>query len=299
MEKVSYQGWQNCVRLSNDEVELIAPTEIGPRIIRFGFIGEENEFVEVPDDLGKTGDSFHRVYGGHRLWHSPENAARTYIPDNEPLTVAELPGGGVRLTQAVEAATGIQKEIDISLASDKNEVTVVQRMYNRGLWPVTLALWSLSQMAQGGMGIFPLPPRHDHSDMNLLPISRLTLWSYTDMSDPRWLWGKQYVLLRQDPDMPAFQKLGFSNDDGWMAYARAGHLFIKFISPMEQKPYSDLGVNVEAFTNDDVLELETLGTMLPIAPGESAELVERWLLVKGIREIHTEADVVQEVLPYI
>ena len=29
MEKVSYQGWQNCVRLSNDEVELIAPTEIG------------------------------------------------------------------------------------------------------------------------------------------------------------------------------------------------------------------------------------------------------------------------------
>ena len=298
MEKVSYQGWQNCVRLSNGEIELIAPTEIGPRIIRFGFIGEENEFVEFPDDLGKTGDSFHRIYGGHRLWHSPEDAVRTYIPDNDPLTVVELPEGGVRFTQPVEAVTNIQKELDITLAADKNEVTVVHRMYNRGLWPVRLSLWGLSQMAQGGVGIFPLPPRGTHAE-NLLPNNRIALWAYTDMSDPRWTWGKQYVLLRQNPHMAAPQKAGFSNMVGWMAYARKGHLFVKFIPPMARCHYPDMGVNAETFTNDAILELETLSPVVSIAPGDSAEHVERWLLVKGISKIETDTDVVKEVLPHI
>lgn len=298
MEKVSYQGWQNCVRLSNGEIELIAPTEIGPRIMRFGFIGEDNEFVEFVDDLGRTGDKEYRFYGGHRLWHSPEDPVRTYVPDNDPLTVTELPGGGVRLTQVVEASTGIQKEMDITMSSDKNEVTVVHRMVNRGLWPVRLALWGLSQMAQGGVAISPLPPRASHEG-NLLPASRMALWAYTDMSNSRWKWGKQYVLLQQDPQIAAPQKAGFSNNEGWMAYARKGHLLVKFIAPMERRHYPDMGVNTELFTNDAILELENLSPVENIAPGESAELVERWLLVKGTKEILTEADVVKEVLPFI
>lgn len=298
MEKITYQGWKNCVRLSNGEIELIAPVEIGPRIMRFGFIGEANEFVEFPEDLGKSGDSFHRIYGGHRLWHSPEDAVRTYLPDNDPLTVTELSGGGVRLTQPVEAITNIQKEMDITLAADKNECILVHRMYNRGLWPVRLALWGLSQMAQGGVGIFPLPPRGTHSE-NLTPTSRMALWAYTDMGDPRWTWGKQFVLLRQDPQIAAPQKVGFTNTDGWMAYARNGHLLIKFIAPMAKCEYPDMGVNVETFTNDAILELETLSPTVSIAPGESAELAERWLLVKGIKDIRSDEDVLQQVLPHI
>jgi hypothetical protein len=210
----------------------------------------------------------------------------------------ELPEGGVRLTQPVEAVTNIQKEMDITLAADKNEVTVVHRMYNRGLWPVRLALWGLSQMAQGGVGIFPLPPRGTHAE-NLLPTSRMALWAYTEIGDPRWTWGKQYVLLRQDPQVAAPQKVGFTNTEGWMAYARNGHLLVKFIAPMARCHYPDMGVNVETFTNDAILELETLSPMVSIAPGESAELAERWLLVKGITDICNDADVVQQVLPHI
>jgi len=298
MEKIAYQGWQDCVRLSNDEIELIAPTEVGPRIIRFGFIGEENEFVEFAEDMGKKGGEAHRFYGGHRLWHSPEDPVRTYVQDNDPLKVVELPGGGVRLMQPVEAATGIQKEIEISMAADKNEVTVVHRMANRGLWPVQLALWGLSQMAQGGVAVMPLPPRASHEG-NLLPKSRLALWAYTDMSDLRWTMGRQYVLLKQDPQIAASQKMGFSNIDGWMAYARKGHLLVKFIAPMEKRDYPDMGVNTELFANDAILELENLGPVENLAPGESAELVERWLLVKGIGDIQTEQDVIQQVLPHI
>ena len=44
MEKIEFEGLKNCYRIYNDTVDLIAPTEIGPSILRFGFVGEKNEF---------------------------------------------------------------------------------------------------------------------------------------------------------------------------------------------------------------------------------------------------------------
>lgn len=299
MEKVVYKGWANCVRISNQEVELLVTADVGPRIIRFGFIGAENEFVEFADEVGKTGGDQHRMYGGHRLWHAPEDLTRTYVPDNQAVDVRDLENGGVRFTQEVEEKTGIQKEIDIFLAAETNEVKVIHRMYNRGLWPVPLALWALTQMAPGGTGIFPLPPRGSHAE-NLLPSCRLALWAYTDMSDPRWTWGERFILLRQDSLRSKPQKFGLMLEAGWMAYARGEHVFVKFLTPPEcDGEYPDLGVNAESFTNDVILELESLGTFQQVAPGESIEHVERWLLAKGIGPVQTEDDVLRKVLPLV
>lgn len=68
VDQIAYGGWADCLRLTAGEVELILPTAVGPRVIRFGFAGGENEFAEFPDDLGRTGGDRWRIYGGHRLW---------------------------------------------------------------------------------------------------------------------------------------------------------------------------------------------------------------------------------------
>ena len=39
VEKVEYKGWPNCYRVSNGEVELVVTSDVGPRVIRFGFVG--------------------------------------------------------------------------------------------------------------------------------------------------------------------------------------------------------------------------------------------------------------------
>ena len=49
-----YRGWPNCYRLSNGLIDLIVTTDVGPRVIRFGFVGEENEFKEYDDDGGQA-----------------------------------------------------------------------------------------------------------------------------------------------------------------------------------------------------------------------------------------------------
>ncbi len=55
IEKVTYRGWQSCYRMKNDLVDLVLTADVGPRVIRFGFSGRENEFKEFEAEVGRTG----------------------------------------------------------------------------------------------------------------------------------------------------------------------------------------------------------------------------------------------------
>ena len=57
VEKTEYKGWKNCYRVTNGEIELIVTSDVGPRVIRFGFVGGQNLFKEFPDELGKSGEA--------------------------------------------------------------------------------------------------------------------------------------------------------------------------------------------------------------------------------------------------
>jgi hypothetical protein len=294
MEKVKYKGWPNCYRLSNDLVDLIVTTDVGPRIIRFGFVGEENEFGEFEDMLGKTGGDEWRIYGGHRLWRAPETRAHTYFPDNSPVEI-EQHDGFVRVVQPTEAATGIQKEIDIQLSAGEAHVKLTHRLRNTNSWAEELAVWAISLMVQGGKCIIPLPPRGSHEE-NLLPINSMALWAYTDMADPRWTWGTHYIMLRQDPAMARPQKIGVMAPDGWAAYARDGHLFVKKFTYVPDVCYPDFGCHVETFANADFIEIETVGPLVSLEPGAAAEHVEHWFLFRDVPVPDADADVDRDVL---
>ncbi len=297
MNVTTYKGWPNCYRLSNGIVDLIVTTDVGPRIIRFGFVGKDNEFKEYADQMGKTGGDEWRIYGGHRLWHAPEATPRTYYPDNDPVGIRQY-RSFVRLVQPVEDTTGIQKEIDVHLAPDAAHVQLTHRLRNCNLWPVELAPWALTVMAQGGKAIIPLPPRGSHPE-DLPPANTITLWKYTDMSDPRWTWGNKYIMLRQDPAVPRPQKVGAMVPDGWVAYARAGHLFVKTFAFVPGAHYPDFGCCVETFTNADMLEMETLGPLAVLQPGAVVTHVEDWFLFDGVPVLDNDADVDTYVLPHV
>lgn len=297
VEKVAYGGWPDCYRLSNDLVELIATTDVGPRLIRFGFVGMENEFKEYESMLGKKGGKDWRIYGGHRLWVAPEHKRFTYIIDNTPVALERRPGF-LRLTQRVERETGIQKEMDVRLSPTRAQVKVVHRLRNTARTARTVSPWALSVMAQGGVAIVPLPPREAHRE-HPWPTNTITLWAYTDMGDPRWRWGAQYVMLRQDPALITPQKAGFSSENGWVAYVRSGHLFVIRFRYFKGASYPDMGSSVELFTNADMLELETLGPLIDLQPGAEVEHVEQWFLFRDVPTPENEADVVQHILPRV
>jgi hypothetical protein len=297
IEKISYAGWPNCYRLSNGSVDLVVTTDVGPRVIRFGFVGEENEFKEYKDQLGKVGGDEWRIYGGHRLWHAPEHSVRTYWPDNSPVE-AVVRQDHLRITQPVETTTGIQKEIDLTIDVRSNHVTVLHRLTNKGLWAVELAPWSLTVMDVGGKVVLPQPPYKRHGE-ELLPLRSMAVWGYTNMADPRYLWGTRYIILSQDPQAKEPTKVGAGVREGWAAYVRKDHLFLKRFDYILGASYPDFGSSVESFTNSEMIELETLGPLTEVQPGSFVEHREDWYLFKGIGPIDDERSVDKFVIPRV
>jgi len=184
IETISFQGWANCLRLSTPGVELIATTDVGPRLLHFARPGGENQLRIFPETAGQAGGDEFRLYGGHRFWIAPEAMPRTYYPDNFPVTVEDQ-CGFVRLVAPPET-TGIQKELDIVLDETQAAAVIVHRARNTGLWPLELAPWAITLMELGGVAILPLPPKGSHASGDLLPAASLAVWSYTDLSDPRF-----------------------------------------------------------------------------------------------------------------
>ncbi|HQE81357.1 MAG TPA: hypothetical protein PLM14_00070 [Candidatus Hydrogenedentes bacterium] len=297
IEKTVYGGWQNCYRITNGEIEAVVTTDVGPRIMRFGFVEGQNLLKEYEDQLGKTGGEEWRIYGGHRLWHAPEEKPRTYAPDNGPVAAA-VTGGILTLVQPVEETTGVQKSLAISMEPDANAVTIVHTLKNENPWDVTFAPWALTVMAPGGRLIVPQEPYISHEE-KLLPARPVVLWHYTDMSDPRWTWGKRYIQLRQDDAVEGSQKIGVKNAPGWAAYSLNGELFMKRFPLDADKEYPDFGCNFEAYTAKGMLEIESLGPLVALAAnGGTACHTERWFLFK-CQPGETDDAINADVLPLI
>lgn len=300
IEKREFAGWPNSYWVRNEALELVVTSDIGPRIISLRLKGGPNLFYVREDFAGQTGGEEWRNYGGHRLWHAPEEKARTYQPDNRSVEVETL-ADGLRLTAAVEAKTGIRKSIEIRLDPRQPRVTVLHRLTNAGLWPVQLAPWAISVMAPGGFGISPLPTRF-HPD-RLLPNRTLILWPYTDLRDERYALGTDSVMLRHAAGVdPAREraKIGVANDEGWCAYARDGYLFLKRFAFVEGATYPDRGASVELFTNNRMLEVETLGPLVDLAPGAEVTHREDWEVWAGIPlTFGDEAGIRARLLPLV
>lgn len=297
IEKTSYAGWPNCYRVTNGEIELIVTTDIGPRIMRYGFVGGQNLFKEFKDQLGKSGEKEWQARGGHRIWIAPELVPDTYALDNGPVK-ALVKGDTLELTQPVERETGLEKQIVVKLAPNGSNVEVVHRIRNTAGKPRNFAAWALTMMAQGGTGIHGFPPRGTHPEM-LDATNPLTMWAYTDLSDPRWKFTKKYMTLRQDPKAATPQKLGSFNKQTFGAYLLGSDLYIKRYAA-EPGNYPDYGCSFETFTNADFLELETLGPVRAVKPGETVPHVERWSLHRNVKiDSWTDAVLDRVLLPLL
>ncbi len=135
IEKLSLGAWR-CLKLTDGHLEAVVSTDIGPRILRFGAVGGRNLLHEVASQQGLSGGAIWRPYGGHRLWHAPEEKPRTYAPDNASVE-ADCDDHAIRLTQATEPSTGIQKQLELRL--EGGCLRVVHRLTNRNPWAVELA----------------------------------------------------------------------------------------------------------------------------------------------------------------
>lgn len=252
-----------------------------PRIVRFQPQGKMNLFAHLPPDPVPTpyGDFF--LHGGHRLWHAPEAMPRTYIPDNEGAEVSRFPDG-LRLSQSAEPWTHIAKSIEIRLNPERPQLAIQHELRNDGPWTVELAPWALTMFRLGGTAVFPQPA--NNVDPNgLLPNRQLAIWPYSKIDDPRLKLRDDYILLHtsSSPGLPPI-KIGYFNPAGWQGYYLDDVLFVKRFDPRPGAAFPDGGCNTESYCNHQFIELESLGPLRPLHPGETATHTEIWELYDSL-----------------
>ncbi len=286
--------YKNCVELKNGDFTIAVTTDFGPRVIGGWIKGSDNIFNVMAPTPMKTVNTGFTLYGGHRLWISPEVAPRTYAPDNGPVEVKKIPDG-FEFKAEPEAISGVQKSIKIT-KDEKNCFLLEHIITNCGQWDITIAAWALSIMAPGGITI--IPQSRDTKRDPFTPDRTLMLWPYTSTADKRLALEDEYILLRQDKNAAGNAKIGFYTDDGWIAYVNNGVALVKFVDLYDRDvPYSDNGCNVEAYTCKTFSEIETLSPLLTLAPGDTISHHETWQAIAGLPEIKNSSDVKKYLAP--
>lgn len=280
-----YAGQDDCLHLTNGVVELVATTQVGPRIVSFSLADGDNVFFADEETLADYDADEWNVFGGHRLWHAPEDHERTYVPDNDPVEYEET-AAGVHLVQSVEDDTGIRKEVSVELAPDEPEAIVTHSLTNEGAWPVSLSPWGVTVLDGGGRCVVPFEFGPDAPE----PNRSVALWPDASLADDRLTFLDEYILIEQDADGDP-TKFGVSATDGWAAYVVDGTAFCKSFEVRDHATYPDRGMPVELYTDDTIFELESLAPLTELDPGETATYTETWRLFDGVDVPETAADV--------
>lgn len=92
---------------------------------------------------------------------------------------------------------------------------------------------------------------------------------------------------------------GIYNPSGWGAHFRNGNLFVKSSQVKRGARYPDFGCNFEIYTEPCFLELETLGPLQNLEPGETIEHIEEWWLFKAVAAGDDDAWVDSTILPIL
>jgi hypothetical protein len=306
VDVIEYRGWKNNLLLTNGDVELIVTLDVGPRVIAYRFPGGFNVLKNYDSMMGGTGEREWQIRGGHRFWLAPEDLTRTYFPDNRPVKWERTGDLAVRFVPPPEVEYGIQKEMELQLDQHGSRVDVKLSVTNIGKDSTDLAPWGPTVMAPGGMEIIPLPAKFNHpghpsrakSPADYAPNQELILWPYFDFADTRWTFGSRFIFLRQDVNKGP-TKIGLAHRMGWVAYLNSGVLFVKRFDYREGAVYPDRGTRYQTFSNEDMLEMETVGELVTLQPGKSAELIESWELHGNVPAVLTESDVDRLILPLV
>ncbi|HEX7407255.1 MAG TPA: hypothetical protein VF515_06335 [Candidatus Binatia bacterium] len=93
-------------------------------------------------------------------------------------------------------------------------------------------------------------------------------------------------------------KIGVDSAQGWAAYLLGGALFLKRF-PHAAGQYPDGGATIEVYSNHGILELEHLGPLTTIAPGEEIVFPEDWWVFSGAHVPATEVEALAALQGYI
>lgn len=281
-----YLNYGRVLSITNGIIEAFITIDVGPRIIRFGYVGGQNIMCDNRDVMAPKDDKeFHdffgqgkkwEILGGHRIWTSPESYPHSYYPDLDPVKY-EITSDGAIFTPNAEIENGLQKQLEVKMNPDDTNMCVTMRVTNIAENPQEFSIWGLTVSALHGTLIVPM----NTNDTGLLANRNISVWPYTNLADSRVHFGKKYVTLRQDINIEQSFKLGFDLNDAKVYYCLGEDIFEKsFVTHHGCEKYPDNNCSFETYTNAGFIEVESLSPLKSVNPNETVSLTECWSMHK-------------------
>ncbi|MFZ1086824.1 MAG: hypothetical protein WAN35_17815 [Terracidiphilus sp.] len=267
LERISYHGWPECLRLFNGRVEAVIVPAIS-RVMHFGQVDEPEEAFwqnraldgQQPPSAPKEWFNF----GGDKCWPAPqsswpERGGRSWPPpqafDALPADAAAIEGGVV-LTSPIDPHYGIQMVRTVKLDTIRLVMSIAVEFRKLEGPPVQAGIWTVTQLREPEAILLWEP------EVTRFPRGYLSLLGArpTDLSRRGRL-----LSLRRNPSI--FTKIGSeARSIAWVGKSSVLRIDAKMV-PGE---YPDGGCVTEVYTNPDPLkyvELETMGPLENISIG--------------------------------
>lgn len=279
-EEINYDYFGKCLKITNEAMEMLVTVDLGPRIISYHLLGKENIMCEDRNENSTMagglfsevfGDKKWYIYGGHRLWFSPEHNPRSYYPDNDRVDY-KIEGNKVTFTPPPQYENGLRFEMTCEFSDLTAEVRVGHKITNLSDSEVKLSAWAMTVVDENSTAILP----QCQKDTGLLSNRNLSLWAYTDIYDDRLFIGNKFITVKQSTCAKRNLKVGLNNEDGWLGMLNKGQFFVKKFDYDQAAEYPDNHCNCECFTNFFMMEIESLGPLTVLGKGDSACHTENW-----------------------
>lgn len=291
------------------DVSLIVLVSSGPRImgIRYEDRPYNPCFVDPRDGNGqwlvKRGDW--ALMGGTRVWiHQGEETEGSYMPDNDPCSVAEIePDGSIEITSALIMPYNIIKGFRIR-ELETNVISVIPFAHNTSDMVACMGVWELTCFNQ-------------HDNAYKIPIGGGK--GFQTFAENTYLdWGGhsskvvdlqfQYEedALTVEPDgQEAKRVYRIPRGITWCLFPDGDFTLVK-IFPWHPKRWSAYpgGYNAAVYispsdvadTGKEFFESEVMGPLELVQPGEEITLLETWVFLDGL--VEDKEEVIAAIKPY-
>ena len=282
--RVRFLNYPDCIELRN-EVGTVAVLghHVGGRVLSYSHRGAESLYLS-PDENAWSPGGEARPSSAGRFDIGPEYL----VPPRPELWSgewqSEITGPrSARLTSQPSAAAGVRLIREFRLEPLTSHLECTQIIENTSDQVQSWCHWGRMFAVHGGIGVVPLTPERQR-----FPNGYIMMRGRDEM-----------LILPEDENVrrrgdfieilapPAEPKLGFDSFAGWFAYQMPNDLaFVKTYHTYPDRLYGEvagltLSIWYPSADKIPACELEPIGPMEVIAPGESAHFTEHWHLIEN------------------
>ncbi|MDZ4850295.1 MAG: hypothetical protein SGI77_13505 [Pirellulaceae bacterium] len=281
--RVQLLNYPDCIELKNASTRVVLGHHTGGRVLVYEQ-HDSNVLYLSPKEAEWNSQStapFKEITAG-RLDIGPELISKRGPTLWAGTWKAEVIGPrSARLTSKIDPNSGFRITRDFTLDANTSKLSITQTVENAGTEISRHGFWCRAFANHGGIAIVPITPSssrypkfytmgEDQSRVNQKP------------EDP---------MIRRDGDFlivdgpPAFPKLGFDSTAGWFAYQTPqDQLFVMRFSVYPDRVYAEVtGMTLSVWHPNKervpACELEPIGPMEVLKPGEKASFSVHWWLL--------------------